>query len=460
MHSVNKTETETQIKQTESILNNLVKSKNLLIIGYVWPEPKSSAAGTRMMQLIKLFQANQWQITFASPAKQGEHKEDLTQLAINEQSIELNNKSFDCFLQNLQPDMVIFDRFMMEEQFGWRVEKNAPQALRVLNTEDLHSLRACRQQMVKNHLKTKSQQINLEELHLTDQAWLFSQMAQQEITKREIAAIFRSDLTLMISEFEMQLLQERFQIPARQLFYQPFLYQQPTIETLPSFEQRQHFVTIGNFRHDPNWDAVLWLKESIWPLIRKQLPQAELHIYGAYPPPKATALHNPKQGFLIKGWADDAFNVIQNARVLLAPLRFGAGIKGKLAEAMLNGTPSITTLIGQESMSTGSQNLWPGAIANNSMDFANAAIDLYQNQQAWSKSQTIGFNIVSQRYVLKKEGLESCSALINSCDQLIRHLENHRAQNFIGSMLNHHHHKSTQYMAQWIEAKNQNTETS
>ena len=411
-----------------------------------------------MMQLIHLFQANGWQITFASPAKLGEHKVNLAQLNIKEQEIELNNSSFDAFLQTLQPGLVIFDRFMMEEQFGWRVEQFAPDALRVLNTEDLHSLRACRQQLVKDYLKNKPQKINLEEIHLTDQAWLFNEMAKTDMAKREIASIFRCDLTLMISQFEMQLLDEYFQVPSQQLFYLPFIYKAIDTDQLPTFEQRKHFFTIGNFRHEPNWDAVLWLKESIWPLIKKQLPDAELHIYGAYPPPKATALHNPKQGFLVKGWAEDAFEVIQNARVLLAPLRFGAGIKGKLAEAMLNGTPSVTTLIGEESMLNDKITGWPGATANNPDEFANAAIELYQNYQAWLKSQAIGFNNVNQQYVLNEKEPISDFSLINTLNTLLESLDNHRNQNFISSMLNHHHHKSTKYMAQWIEAKNKPTE--
>jgi len=439
----------------------MTTTNTLLIIGYVWPEPNSSAAGTRMMQLIKLFLSQDWKITFASPAKLGEHKEDLTSLGIKEQQIELNSESFDEFIGILQPGLVIFDRFMMEEQFGWRIEQFAPNALRVLNTEDLHSLRACRHKIIKDYLKGKPKEVNLNQLSLTDRSFLFSQMAKTDMSKREIASIFRCDLTLMISEFEMELLKQQFQVPSQQLFYLPFLYPSPNQQDLPEYGERIHFVTIGNFRHEPNWDAVLWLKEQIWPQIRKQLPQAELHIYGAYPPPKATALHNPKQGFLVKGWAEDAFEVIKNARVLLAPLRFGAGIKGKLAEAMLNGTPSITTLIGSESMLSTNNDSWPGHIANNTVDFAQASVELYTNKQAWLKAQTIGFNTVTSRYTVantssQENTVDHC--FIENINQLLTNLNSHRNQNFISAMLNHHHHKSTQYMAQWIEAKNKHAE--
>ncbi len=88
----------------------------VLVIGYVWPEPRSSAAGGHMMQILESFLAAGWHITFASPASVGEHKADLRSLGIDEQAIELNNSSFDTFISALRPDVVLFDRFMMEEQ--------------------------------------------------------------------------------------------------------------------------------------------------------------------------------------------------------------------------------------------------------------------------------------------------------------------------------------------------------
>ncbi len=406
-----------------------------------------------MMQLISLFQAQHWHITFASPAKQGEHKTDLRLLGIEEHSIKLNSGCFDQFIVQRQPQLVIFDRFMMEEQFGWRIEKFLPNTIRVLNTEDLHCLRSIRQALIKNYLKTEPKEIDLEDVSLLNRDELFKKMATTDLAKREIAAIFRCDLTLMISEFEMTLLQQQFQVPQQQLCYLPFLYSQEIYQAkgTPPFQARQHFMVIGNFRHDPNWDAVLWLKQTIWPRIRQQLPQAELHIYGAYPPPKATQLHNDKQGFKMKGWAPDAQQVIRQARVCLAPLRFGAGIKGKLAESMLCGTPSVTTSIGAESMQNLPNREWGGEISNNTESFAQAAIQLYREPVRWKKAQQTGFNLVQSRYMMPHS---SQDALFQQLTKIIQQPESHRQTLFIGAMLNHHHHKSTQYMAQWIEAKN------
>ena len=110
--------------------------KKLLIIGYVWPEPNSSAAGSHMLQLIAFFQAQGYVVTFTSPAQQTEHMVDLTDIGVFVEPITLNCDSFDTFIAQLQPDIVLFDRFMMEEQFGWRVAEHCPNALRILDTED------------------------------------------------------------------------------------------------------------------------------------------------------------------------------------------------------------------------------------------------------------------------------------------------------------------------------------
>ncbi len=425
--------------------------KKLLIIGYVWPEPKSSAAGSRMLELIQLFLASSYQVIFASAAALSEHRTDLLSLGVLEKSIELNSSSFNDFLAELKPDVVLFDRFFTEEQFAWRVEQVWPQALRILDTEDLHSLRHARHQLLKKIQTNTANETERQSVApvLAASAELYTCMVEDDVTQREIAAIYRCDLTLMISRFEINLLTEYFSVPKQLLHYCPFLTVN-TVEpsTLPLFSERQHFISIGNFRHEPNWDAVLYLKHAIWPLIRAQLPQAELHIYGAYPPPKATQMHNPKHGFLVKGWAGDALQVMQDARVCLAPLRFGAGIKGKLMDAMRTATPSVTTEIGAEAMSGGLP--WGGAVENSAVAIADAAVQLHADEVFWQKAQQQGREILTQYFSQENYA----SLLMARIKSLQNNLIEERQQNFVGVMLRHHLHKSTQYMSQWIEAKN------
>lgn len=410
--------------------------KKLLIIGFVWPEPNSSAAGGRMMQLISVFIANGYQITFASPALDSEYMVDLSEFGVEKKSIELNSSTFDDFIIELNPDVVLFDRFMIEEQFGWRVTENCPNAIRLLDTEDLHCLRTARQKAFKENRV----------FQLTD-------LLSEEVAKREIASILRCDFSLMISQFEMDILKDVFKISPSLLFYLPFLVDEMTEESLlrlPSFEDRKNFVFIGNFLHEPNWNTVQYLKESIWPLLKKDFPEAVLEVYGAYPSQKVLQLHQPKNGFFIMGRAVDANEVVKKSRVVLAPIRFGAGLKGKLLEAMQCGTPSVTTTIGAEAMSGDLK--WNGFIEDDPQEFAKKAIALYQDENLWLQSQKNGIVIINECYQ-KDNYADELMIKVNS---LLMNSDEHRLHNFMGNLLQHHAYRSTMYMSKWIEAKNKN----
>lgn len=408
--------------------------QKVLIIGSVWPEPDSSAAGTRMMQLIQLFKEKDWEIVFASTASDSDYMTNLENVGVLKKSIVLNCNSFDDFIKELQPTLVLFDRFMTEEQFGWRVAEHSPEALRMLDTEDLHCLRLARQNAFK-----------------AGKDFSHSDLLNEMVAKREIASILRCDLSLIISEFEMEILQTVFKVDSALLHYLPLLVDSFSTENQvanPAFEERNDFVFIGNFLHEPNWNAVQYLNETIWPLIRKALPESNLYIYGAYPPQKALQLHKPKSGFHVLGRAASAKEAISKAKILLAPLRFGAGIKGKLLEAMLYGTPSITTTIGAESMYG---NLpWNGFVTNEPLAFADAAIQLIQDKNTWMNAQQNGYKIIENRYL---KSLHS-EHYFSKIEYLSTNLPKHRQENFTGSMLLHHTLNSTKYLSRWIEAKN------
>jgi glycosyltransferase involved in cell wall biosynthesis len=414
-----------------------VNTENLkiLIIGSVFPEPDSSAAGSRMMQLIYLFLEQNWTVTFASPASDSDFMFDLKSIGVATKHIEINNSSFDDFAKNLNPNIVIFDRFMIEEQFGWRIAENCPSSLRILDTEDLHCLRSAR------HLAFKENRV-------FENSDLFSDTA-----KREIASILRCDLSLIISEFEMNLLQNVFKISDSLLMYLPFLLDtidEKVIAEWPLFEHRTDFVFIGNFYHEPNWNAVLFLKENIFPAIKKMMPAAKIKIYGAYTSQKVLQLHNSKDGFLIIGRAENSKNVIQTAKVLLAPIRFGAGIKGKLVDAMFCGTPTVTTAIGAEGIEM--ETKWNGFIENEAESFAKAAVLLYTSKSIWESSQKKGIEIFNSRYL--KNNYDDIFK--NVISDLLHNLAAHRQENFMGALLQFHHSMGTKYMSKWIEAKNKN----
>ena len=401
--------------------------KNLVIIGKVFPEPNSTAAGYRMIQLMDLFLTQNYQITFLSTATISENSFDLSSKNISFQNIVLNDSSFDELIKNLNPEIVIFDRFTTEEQFGWRVSEQVPNAVKILDTEDLHFLRTAREKAFK-------QNRNLEHLDLIN-----------DVFKREIASILRCDLSLIISEFEMNLLIEKFRIDENILFYLPLFGAVKKPET--SFSKRKNFISIGNFLHEPNWQTVLQLKK-LWKNIKNQLPEAEIHIYGAYASEKVFQLHNEKEGFIIKGRAENVETVFNTAKVLLAPIPFGAGIKGKLLESMQFGLPNVTSAVGAEAMHGNHD--WNGFITDNETEFVEKAVLLYQDENLWQKSQENGYKIVENRF--KKELFEP--HFIHKIQEISENLESHRNQNFLGQILQHHTLQSTKYLSKWIEEKN------
>lgn len=399
-----------------------------LLIARHWPEPASTAAGRRTLDLLDILAGQGQQIHLASAAEPSPFQADLTALGYQCHNIALNDAAFDDWLGSLKPDLVIFDRFVSEEQFGWRVREQVPEAVTVLDTSDLHCLRYAREQSVK-----KQQPLQL-----------FNDLAL-----REIAAIVRCDLTLMISEFETELLQQQFRISPDLLEYLPFLVTPDQIQPGPEFEARQHLIMMGGFKHEPNRDATRWLRDTIWPAIRARLPKGiEMHVYGAYADHAMMQLHQPAAGFFIKGRAENALQTFQQYRVNLAPLRFGAGQKGKILEGWLTGTPTITNPVGAEAMSGDLQLGYP---LTDSVDgFADAAAMAYLNRDVWHRISDCGQQILKQRFLRPDHD----TRLIERLTHLRQNLNMHRENNFWGRMLWQQQYRSQEFMSRWIETKN------
>jgi glycosyltransferase involved in cell wall biosynthesis len=411
----------------------------ILIVGYVWPETNASAAGLRSWSLMEHFRSAGWQISYASPAKENEFSAKLRELGIETLSCQANDSRFDDFIRQLQPDFVIFDRFLIEEQFGWRVEEHAPDATRIVDTIDLHFLRRAREAALQ-----ADPQLHAPEAK-TDLDFI-SQHAREDFL-RELSSILRSDHSWTISSAEQKLLIELGVSPDLISLLQ-FSYGQPNISALPRFEERRHFVSIGNFRHPPNADSFRWMKSHIWPAIRALTGDtAELHVYGAYPPKEFMDLDDPETGFRMKGPAKEQYETLSKYRVLLAPLRFGAGIKGKISDAWFTGTAVVTTSIGAEGMASGN---FPGLIADEVAAFAQASCDAWKNEDQWNALQKQGFEVLADEHSQVKNQTRIISQLL----ELKLNQKQRRQKNWIGAVLQLNMHRSTKYFSRWIELKN------
>jgi glycosyltransferase involved in cell wall biosynthesis len=139
---------------------------------------------------------------------------------------------------------------------------------------------------------------------------------------------------------------------------------------------------------------------------------------------------------------------MQHAKVCLAPLRFGAGLKGKLVDAMKNGTPCVMTSMASEGMFGNMES--NGFIEDDPQEFANKAVQLYNDEFIWKAKQHSGFQAINKRF--NKTDFQM--TLSNRIEETAQQLNNHRLNNFTGQMLQHHSMQSTKFMSKWIEEKN------
>ncbi len=159
-------------------------------------------------------------------------------------------------------------------------------------------------------------------------------------------------------------------------------------------------------------------------------------------------MHNERENFIVHGRAESAAESMSKHRIVLAPIKFGAGLKGKFIDAMKTGTPAATTSIGAEAMRGDLP--WNGICCDDIHIFSKEAANLYQNKAYWLAARNHGIKIINERYA---------KALFIPI--FIKHIENlqagllqHRRKNFIGQILQHHTLNSLKYMSLWIAEKN------
>jgi O-antigen biosynthesis protein len=367
---------------------------------------------------------------------------------------------FEEALMKLRPTVVMFDRFLAEEAFSFRVRAVCPEALRVLDMQDVHALRRERERIVTSSSSSSSSRNTIVD------SINAKPCAMDGDFSREISAIYRSDLTFVCSQVEMEILQNVCGIDREKLVLAPFF---ETIdekrghceETIVPFKKRKDFfVSIGTFNHAPNVDGLRYLKNDIWPLIRKKLGTGvQFHAYGASCLPKhMDELNDEKNGFFIKGFCEDISTTLGEAKILLAPLRFGAGIKGKVIEAFKYGTPVITTPIGSEGIgvpskysdNSYSEYKWGGTFDCVTPEaFANAAVESFTNEALWTEQSMRAFEL--RKTLFDKE--KTIPPILDAIEKKRENLDAVRKEDFIGQAFWHQSNRSTDFFSRWIELK-------
>jgi O-antigen biosynthesis protein len=259
--------------------------------------------------------------------------------------------------------LAIISRLATAAMFMTTVRRLAPQAKIVYDTVDLHFLRHERQARVK--------QDNL----------LESAIASTK--QQELRLATRADLTLVVSPIEKAILEQ--ECPGIDVRILSTIYS-PAEKDVPGFDGRGSIIFIGGFQHSPNADAVLYFAKDIFPLICERLPDAVFQVIGPDAPPEVLELES--SSIHILGHVPDVAPLFHQARVSVAPLRFGAGVKGKVNQSMALGVPVVVTSIAAEGMYLVHED--NAMIADDPASFADAVVRLWTSRELWEKVSANG----------------------------------------------------------------------
>jgi len=250
-----------------------------------------------------------------------------------------------------------------------------PQVKVIYNTVDLHYVREQRQAQIQNSPELA---------------------AQAEKTKaRELSVAAKADFTLVVTEKERAvLLQEN---PDLKVITYPT--SREIYGSARGFAERKDILFIGGFRHTPNVDAMLYFTSEIFPFIKRKLKGVKLYIIGGEPPETIRKLAS--DDIIVTGHLPDISEHFNHCKLSIAPLRYGAGIKGKILTSMSYGLPVVATSIASEGMQLRHQ--FEVAIADTPDEFAEMVIKLYNNQSVWNDLSNNSVDFVKNRYSFDAE---------------------------------------------------------
>jgi hypothetical protein len=228
----------------------------------------------------------------------------------------------------------------------------------------------------------------LREYKLSNSEHALQEAEKYKILEKENCLL--ANITYVVSETDKQLLFEN-NISCNKIVVVSNIHDSKPIEkSFNPFEKRKDLLFIGGFQHTPNIDSVIYLRNKILPLIWKTDPSIKIHIIGSKVPENIRALENPN--FIIHGYIKNIDSFFYNSKIFLAPLQFGAGIKGKIGQSLEYNLPLITTDIGAEGFNFSPyQNLM---IANSPEQIAKNVLEVYNDKNKWTALSQHAKNII------------------------------------------------------------------
>ena len=372
-----------------TIARERVQNLRVLVIDVVTPLPDQDSGSVDTFSHLKVLLSLGFKVTFSplSLEHHGKYTETLQRLGIEclygpfVSSIEDYLKE-----EGGQFDLVIVKRIECAVVHIDCLLRYCKNARIIFDTVDLHFLREIRR------------------ANLEDSKELMRLALQTK--KFELEVMSKSHATIVISDVEQaELTKERLDL---NLHVIPFI--RDVITNVMPFSERSDIVFVGGYLHAPNVDAVTYFCKEIWPIVCQELPGVRLRLIGSNMPDEVKSLSSIK-GVFPEGFVSDLGDVFNHVRLSIAPLRFGAGIKGKVATSMCYGAPCVMSPLAAEGM--GIEHGVSGMVSKSSQEFANSILSAYLDEQLWNSLSKGGIALMSETYSWAR-GIERWRRVISS----------------------------------------------
>jgi len=332
----------------------------VLFIDATTPEPDQDSGSLRLTNLMRCFRDLGYGVTFMAEnhAHAGRYTRALQNLGVevvHEPWVGSNHAFFR--QRGKEFALVIISRHYVASHFMSMARQHCPNAALVFDTVDLHYLREQRLAELENSLPLRR--------------------VAEQTRRSELAVIEASDAVLVVSEAEVGVLAE--DAPGALVHVLSNIHEVPGRSK--AFKERKDLFFVGGYQHPPNVDAAQWFVNRIWPLIRAQLPDVQFHLIGSKAPDSVRELKG--DGVVFHGFVEDLEHYLDGCRLAVAPLRYGAGVKGKVNMSMSHGQPVVATPMAVEGV--GTEHGVDVLVAETEQEFAEQVLRLYRDEELWNR---------------------------------------------------------------------------
>jgi GT2 family glycosyltransferase len=254
-------------------------------------------------------------------------------------------------------------------------------------------------------------------------------LRSESTRKNELEMFLRADASFVHTQIEKDVIQAALPRALENMVVLPWIAE--VFRDTPPFADRADIMFLGNFPHAPNVDSMLFFMQAIWPALLRDLPpHARLLVVGNQPPKEVQDLASER--VIVTGFVQELEPYFQASRVFVAPLRYGAGIKGKLVTALAHGVPSVATHIAAEGIATPQERHL--SITDDPAQFAAEVLRIYGDESSWSSMREAGLAYVEQNYS-RAATLKTCMQALAIADKVWLARQAHRQQRFFEEIM-------------------------